>query len=136
MKSRDGKVAIKRKNHTNFSLMNSLRKIKMDSFPSIFFCFSRRKCEKFLNASSSISYNNLDKKKNIEDFLLKNKIDSPFKKYWFKGQAVHHSGLLPVEKECVEILFRKNLIKVLFATETMAMGLNLPAKSVVFLSLF
>ncbi|KAK7841729.1 dexh-box atp-dependent rna helicase dexh10 [Quercus suber] len=49
-----------------------------------------------------------------------------------RGIAVHHSGLLPVIKELVEILFQEGLVKALFATETFAMGLNMPAKTVVF----
>ncbi|PPD84992.1 hypothetical protein GOBAR_DD18064 [Gossypium barbadense] len=51
-----------------------------------------------------------------------------------RGIAVHHSGLLPVIKELVELLFQEGLIKALFATETFAMGLNMPAKTVVFTS--
>jgi len=47
---------------------------------------------------------------------------------------LHHSGLLPILKEVIEILFQEGLIKVLFSTETFAMGLNMPAKTVVFTS--
>ena len=49
-----------------------------------------------------------------------------------RGVAVHHAGLLPIVKEIVEILFAQALVKVLFATETFAMGLNLPTRTVVF----
>ncbi|KAI0931412.1 hypothetical protein AcV5_005097 [Taiwanofungus camphoratus] len=49
-----------------------------------------------------------------------------------RGIGVHHGGLLPIVKEVVEILFARGLVKVLFATETFAMGVNMPAKSVVF----
>lgn len=49
-----------------------------------------------------------------------------------RGIGVHHGGLLPIVKEIVEILFARGLVKVLFATETFAMGVNMPAKSVVF----
>jgi antiviral helicase SKI2 len=45
---------------------------------------------------------------------------------------VHHGGLLPIVKEVVEMLFQRGLVKVLFATETFAMGVNMPARSVVF----
>lgn len=45
-----------------------------------------------------------------------------------KGVGVHHSGLLPILKELVEVLFQEQLLKVLFATETFAMGLNMPAR--------
>ena len=50
-----------------------------------------------------------------------------------RGLGVHHSGLLPILKEVIEILFQEGLIKVLFATETMSVGLNMPARTVVFL---
>lgn len=49
-----------------------------------------------------------------------------------KGIGVHHSGILPILKEVVEMLFQKGLVKVLFATETFAMGVNMPARTVVF----
>ena len=49
-----------------------------------------------------------------------------------KGIGVHHSGMIPILKEIVEILYSKGLIKVLLATETFAMGVNMPTKSVVF----
>ena len=48
------------------------------------------------------------------------------------GIAVHHSGLLPFVKEITEILFQEDLIKIIFVTETFAMGLNLPARCVMF----
>ncbi|KAK4536665.1 hypothetical protein CDCA_CDCA09G2690 [Cyanidium caldarium] len=51
------------------------------------------------------------------------------------GIGIHHSGLLPLLKEVVEILFQEGLVKVLFATETFAMGLNMPAKTVIFTAL-
>lgn len=49
-----------------------------------------------------------------------------------RGVGIHHSGLLPLIKETIEILFGEGLIKCLFATETFAMGLNMPARTVVF----
>ena len=49
-----------------------------------------------------------------------------------RGIGVHHGGLLPIVKEMVEILFSRGLVKCLFATETFAMGVNMPARCVVF----
>jgi ATP-dependent RNA helicase DOB1 len=49
-----------------------------------------------------------------------------------RGIGIHHGGLLPILKETTEILFGEGLIKALFATETFAMGLNMPARTVVF----
>ena len=51
-----------------------------------------------------------------------------------RGIGVHHSGLLPILKELIELLFGEGLLKVLFATETFSTGLNMPAKTVVFTS--
>lgn len=49
-----------------------------------------------------------------------------------RGIGIHHGGLLPILKETIEILFSEGLIKALFATETFAMGLNMPARTVLF----
>jgi len=51
------------------------------------------------------------------------------------GVAMHHGGLLPIAKEIVEMLFSEGLIKVLLATETFAMGINMPTKTVIFHSI-
>lgn len=48
-----------------------------------------------------------------------------------RGIAAHHAGMLPTFKECVEDLFSEGLVKVVFATETLALGINMPARSVV-----
>ena len=52
-----------------------------------------------------------------------------------KGIAVHHAGVLPVIREMIEILFGKGYIKILLATETFAVGINMPTKAVVFTGL-
>lgn len=52
-----------------------------------------------------------------------------------KGIGVHHAGLIPVLREMVEIMFAKGYVKILFATETFAVGLNMPTKTVVFTNL-
>ena len=49
-----------------------------------------------------------------------------------KGIAIHHSGIMPVLREMVELLFSKGYIKLLFATETFAVGVNMPTKTVLF----
>ena len=48
------------------------------------------------------------------------------------GIGVHHSGMLPIVREMTEILFSKGRIQVLLATETFAVGVNMPARCVVF----
>lgn len=51
-----------------------------------------------------------------------------------KGIGIHHGGMLPLLKETVEVLFQAGLLKILFSTETFSMGINMPAKTVVFTS--
>ena len=48
------------------------------------------------------------------------------------GVGLHHGGMLPILKEIVEILFQSGIIKILISTETFSMGVNMPAKCVVF----
>ncbi|MBC7631752.1 DEAD/DEAH box helicase [Aeromicrobium sp.] len=48
-----------------------------------------------------------------------------------RGVASHHAGMLPTFKECVEVLFSRGFVKIIFATETLALGINMPARSVV-----
>lgn len=52
-----------------------------------------------------------------------------------KGIAIHHAGMMPVLREMVELLFEKGFIKLLFATETFAVGINMPTKTVIFTGL-
>ena len=52
-----------------------------------------------------------------------------------RGIAYHHAGMLPILREYVELLFQARLIKVVFATETLAVGVNMPARTVVFTQL-
>lgn len=52
-----------------------------------------------------------------------------------RGIGIHHGGLIPIVKEVIELLFQEGLLKVLFTTETFAMGINMPAKTVCFTSM-
>ncbi|MCO5560310.1 hypothetical protein L7F22_013922 [Adiantum nelumboides] len=111
--------------------------------PVIVFSFSRRECEQYAMSTSKLDFNSEEEKGVVND-VFKNAIQclseedrelAPIKlilPLLEKGIAMHHSGLLPIVKEVVEILFQEGLIKALFATETFAMGLNMPAKTVVF----
>lgn len=114
--------------------------------PSIFFCFSKRRCDSLVDSLSSLDLTTIPEKKQINEFLTQAINQLPqgdrslpqilrMKNNARIGVAVHHGALLPFVKECVEILFSLNLIKLLIATETFAMGVNMPAKSVAFLSL-
>lgn len=51
------------------------------------------------------------------------------REHCMRGYAVHHSGILPIIKEVIELLFQQGLVKILFATETFAMGVNMPART-------
>jgi len=113
--------------------------------PAIFFVFSRVGCEKL---ADKITGNFLDSSDaaavaNIWDFHLSRYKESLEKSPQYhslrtlamRGIAFHHSGLLPFLKEILEVLFSKGYIKVLMATETFAVGINMPTKTVVFTAL-
>jgi hypothetical protein len=53
-----------------------------------------------------------------------------------KGVGMHHSGMIPILREMTEILFSKGYIKILFATETFAVGINMPTKTVIYTNIF
>lgn len=113
--------------------------------PVIVFSFSKRECEANALQLSKLAFNDDSEKEMVskvfdsalemlspEDRQLPQIINIlPLLR---RGVGVHHSGLLPILKETIEILFQEGLIKVLFATETFSIGLNMPAKTVVFTS--
>jgi antiviral helicase SKI2 len=117
---------------------------KMNLLPCIIFTFSKRKCEEYANTLVNIDLTSGSREKSeihlfVERSLGRLKgMDRELpqvlrsRELLSRGIAVHHSGQLPIIKEMVEILFTKGLVKILFATETFAMGVNAPAKAVVF----
>jgi ATP-dependent RNA helicase DOB1 len=113
--------------------------------PVIVFSFSKNMCESYALQMSNLSFNE-ESEKAMVDKVFNNALEMlseedkqlpqiqnilPLLK---RGIGIHHSGLLPILKETIEILFQEGLIKVLFATETFSIGLNMPAKTVVFTS--
>ncbi|CAN6202858.1 unnamed protein product [Urochloa humidicola] len=111
--------------------------------PVILFSFSKRECEFLAMQMAKMDLNEDDEKENIEtifwsamDLLSDDDKKLPQVSNMLpllkRGIGVHHSGLLPILKEVIEILFQEGLIKCLFATETFSIGLNMPAKTVVF----
>ncbi|XP_020114954.1 DExH-box ATP-dependent RNA helicase DExH9 isoform X2 [Ananas comosus] len=111
--------------------------------PVILFSFSKRECEFLAMQMAKMDLNEEDEKVNIEtifwsamDLLSDDDKKLPQVSNMLpllkRGIGVHHSGLLPILKEVIEILFQEGLIKCLFATETFSIGLNMPAKTVVF----
>jgi superfamily II RNA helicase len=116
--------------------------------PAIFFVFSRKKCETFaskVQIGLTTSEEQAQINKQIDKYLVKHSLEKKvldvmpqimqMRALLVKGIGVHHSGLLPIMKEIVEILFSQGLVKVLFATETFAVGVNMPTRTVVFTAL-
>ncbi|CDK28150.1 unnamed protein product [Kuraishia capsulata CBS 1993] len=113
--------------------------------PVIVFSFSKRDCESLALKMSKLDFNTDEERSALETIFnnaieLLNESDRalPQIKHILpllkRGIGIHHSGLLPILKEIIEILFQEGFLKVLFATETFSIGLNMPAKTVVFTS--
>jgi superfamily II RNA helicase len=113
--------------------------------PSLFFVFSRKECERLaaLTEGSLLDSSDAAAAEHIFDFHLsrhkpileKSPQYHKIRELLIRGIAFHHSGLQPVLKEAVEILFTRGYVRALFATETFSVGLNMPTKTVVFLEL-
>ena len=111
--------------------------------PCIIFSFSKKDCEAYALQMARLDFNNEAEKELVSE-VFENALQSlseddrtlpqvvtilPLLK---RGIGIHHGGLLPILKEVLEILFQEGLIKCLFATETFSIGINMPAKTVVF----
>ncbi|MFH0875609.1 MAG: DEAD/DEAH box helicase [archaeon] len=126
---------------TATDLVGSIR----DKLPCLFFVFSRNDCEKravdlarsysFLDATAKADIAKMSSDIIPADYRSLESVQK-LKQVLPKGIAFHHAGMLPFAKELVEKLFAKGMIKVLFATETFAVGINMPAKSVAFASMY
>ncbi|ABB50620.1 DEAD/DEAH box helicase-like protein [Prochlorococcus marinus str. MIT 9312] len=110
--------------------------------PAIYFIFSRRGCDKAIENIKDltlVSYSEANMISQKLDLYLKNNQEAIKDKSQCealkRGIASHHAGLLPAWKELVEELFQQGLIKVVFATETLAAGINMPARTTVISSL-
>ncbi|MEJ7628493.1 MAG: DEAD/DEAH box helicase [Nocardioidaceae bacterium] len=112
--------------------------------PAIMFIFSRAGCDaavqQTLNANLRLT--SQDERRDILAFAEARLADLPTADLavlghplWLealgRGISAHHAGMLPAFKECVEELFSRGLVKMVFATETLALGINMPARSVV-----
>lgn len=111
--------------------------------PALYFCFSRKECE--IKAERSMGRRLLDRRERREIEDLFHEICERFELVpdedpgllGILGRALcgvgyHHAGMLPIHKEVVERLFTSGLLKLLFTTETFALGINMPARTVVF----
>nr|CAH8871694.1 unnamed protein product [Trichobilharzia regenti] len=126
-------------------VVNLLR--ERDLMPTIAFSFSRTSLEILASHLSSVDLLNHNEKQQVKSFLNASvikrlrKCDRYLASVQFisklaeRGLAVHHAGMMPLLKEAVEMLFQRGLVRILFATETFAMGVNMPARCVIFTTL-
>ncbi|MBN1289041.1 MAG: DEAD/DEAH box helicase [Actinobacteria bacterium] len=121
---------------------------KRDMLPAIYFLFSRAACDDsaFIYLKDGVKLTSDQEAEEIERYLDEkiscldeddlDCLDYDILRNALKaGVAIHHSGVLPLFKEAVEELFVRGLLKVVFATETLSLGINMPARTVVIESL-
>jgi ATP-dependent RNA helicase HelY len=112
--------------------------------PAIYFIFSRRGCDDAVRfcLQDNLRLTTPDERARIAEYaqsrvaeLPQDELDVLGFDQWLAGLvngiAPHHAGMIPPFKETVEELFKQNLVKVVFATETLALGINMPARTVV-----
>ncbi len=119
-----------------------LQMAKQKMLPAIFFIFSRRGCDKAVkDLTGRCLVDDVEKKlirNALQDYVRSNPEairDGFHFDALLNGIASHHAGVLPAWKELIEHLFQMGLVKVVFATETLAAGINMPARSTVIASL-
>jgi len=112
-----------------------------EGLPAIYFVFGRRRAEEL--AHELYSFNFLDSRERNQITELYNSLCERFDLKGDRtagelysliqhGVAYHHAGMLPTLKEVIERLFTSKLLKVIFTTETFALGINMPSRSVCF----
>ncbi len=112
--------------------------------PAIFFVFSRQGCENAVEelVRSNTRLTNREERDEIATLVDTMLADLPeddlrvlgfpaWRSALMDGLAAHHAGMVPAFKEVVELLFQRGLLKVVVATETLALGINMPARTVV-----
>ena len=109
-----------------------------DMLPAIYFIFSRRGCDKGVRDLGKACLVNPEEQARIKARLDAYIAATPeavrdggHADALLRGIAAHHAGVLPAWKELIEELFQQGLIKVVFATETLAAGINMPARTTV-----
>lgn len=133
------------KNRKKLSHIDLLQTLERENkIPCIYFCFSRMTTEKkaeslkqkrnYLTNEEALQVSRIVREKLTEtdESVLSLRTTRLLRECISHGIAFHHAGILAVLKEIVETLFSKGLVKVLFATETFAVGINMPAKTVCF----
>ncbi|MEM0950965.1 MAG: DEAD/DEAH box helicase [Cyanobacteria bacterium P01_H01_bin.74] len=105
--------------------------------PAIVFTFSRKDCDKYLELTKPLQLLTAEERQAanrlIDDYLLTHPflVDNKTIACLRNGFGSHHAGLLPAVKGLVELLFQAGLMKAVFATETLAAGINMPARTTV-----
>ncbi|KAJ1528402.1 hypothetical protein ONE63_006817 [Megalurothrips usitatus] len=144
-----GRAPPSRPSHWNYkqektmwvALIDHLR--KREELPVVAFTLSRNRCDNNAEELRSLDLTVGTEKSKIDGFIhrcVQQLQDADknlpqvlrMKDLLRRGIGVHHSGILPILKEIVEMLFQDGLVKLLFATETFAMGVNMPTRSVIF----
>ena len=122
---------------------------KKDLMPAICFVFSQKKCEEYASTITKVLFEEKSKtpstmEQSCRNIMMKlpnyqEYINLPeyvkLVKLLEKGIAYHHAGMATVFREMIEILFSKGHVKLLFATETFSVGINMPTRSVLFTSM-
>ena len=125
--------------------IETVERLKEEDFlPAIYFIFSRNACDDALAAcrDAGMRFTNAEERRRIRTIVEErtsaiSDADLGLLGYdlWLaaleQGVAAHHAGMVPAFKESVEACFTEGLIRVVFATETLALGINMPARSVV-----
>jgi superfamily II RNA helicase len=115
-----------------------------DLLPALVFAFSRKDCERMAwnNAGRELlDVVETERMQALQEELValfqldRAFLDGELLSMARRGLSYHHAGMLPIHKELVERMFTSGLLKLLFTTETFALGINMPARSVVFHSL-
>ncbi|MDA1193890.1 MAG: DEAD/DEAH box helicase [Planctomycetota bacterium] len=115
--------------------------IERDLLPAIYFCFSRRDCEALARDHAMRDLLKPDERRKMLELFddLATRYDVvdaegivTLRSLAGRGVLYHHAGMLPIDKEIVERLFSTGLVRLLFATETFALGVNMPARTVCF----
>ncbi len=130
-------VEIKYRANRPFELIRHLQ--QEDRLPCIYFSFSRRRCETLAVEAAQLDYLSGEERRQIlemyDDFCKRYDIygeerTETLRQLVKKGVAYHHAGIHPMLKEILERLFTLKLIKIIFTTETFALGINMPARTV------
>ena len=119
-----------------------------DMFPCVCFLLSKKQIERSTDFCWNLGiwfksriyhekecHSILREKTNFKEYLELPELRSLIKLFE-KGIAIHHSGMIPVLRELVEIFFEKGYIKLLFATETFSVGLNMPIRTTIFTDIY